>query len=313
MSAALATEDDLVTVGSPGVYDLPAFVYHSDPVPDGSLSSSGARRLLPPSCPALYRHWATVGQQHKEAYDFGHAAHALVLGVGAPIVAIDADNWRTKQANEQRDDAYAAGSTPLLRDDYQKVQLMAAALRKHPIAAALFNADHGRPEQSLFWVDGESRVWRRAMVDWLPAENEGRLVIPDYKSCRSADPGHLAKALHEYGYHQQAAWYLDGVKSLELSPNGRPAFVFVFQEKTPPYLVTVAEPDSNALEWGRLLNRKAIDLYRQCTEAGQWPGYADETTGCADEVISLGIPSWADRQYQAAWERGAYETTRDLA
>ena len=32
-----------------GVYDIPEDLYHRDPVPGGSLSCSGAKKLLPPS------------------------------------------------------------------------------------------------------------------------------------------------------------------------------------------------------------------------------------------------------------------------
>ncbi|MBO0827768.1 MAG: hypothetical protein J2P24_08300 [Streptosporangiales bacterium] len=55
---ALDTGAADVMITEPGVYNLPAAVYHADPVPGGSLSQSGAKKLLPPSCPALYRYWA---------------------------------------------------------------------------------------------------------------------------------------------------------------------------------------------------------------------------------------------------------------
>lgn len=293
-------------IDRPGVYDLPAGSYHADPVPSGSLSSSGARRLLPPSCPALFHQWLTTGQEHKSEFDFGHAAHALVLGIGAPTVVIDAKDWKTKAAQAERDAAYAVGATPLLRADYEQVQAMAAALAEHPIASALFQPGRGKPEQTLVWMDQESGVWRRAMLDWLPDSNDtGRLIIPDYKTTKSAQPGSLSKALYDYGYIQQAPWYLDGIEALDLSPGGEPAFVFVFQEKTPPYLVTVVQPSPETVQWGRVLNRKALDLYRRCSTAGHWPGYTDE-------VISLSIPGWAEYQLQAAWERGDLDPVTPL-
>lgn len=292
-------------ITEPGVYDLPAAVYHADPIPDGSLSCSGAKKLIPPSCPALYRWWADNGQTPRAVFDFGRAAHAEVLGVGAPLSVVDADDWRGKAAREERDAAYAAGSTPLLRCDYEQVLAMAAALRRHPIASALFQPGTGRPEQSLFWFDREFGLWRRAMLDWLPDATGGRLIIPDYKSCASAEPGALARAFFQYGYHQQAPWYMDAAEALDLASGWEPAFVFVFQEKTPPYLVTVAQPNPEAIQWGRVLNRKALDVYRQCRETGHWPGYADD-------VISLSLPAWAERQLEAAWERGDLDPIRRL-
>jgi hypothetical protein len=295
---------DQIVVTEPGVYDgMPAEVYHADPVPGGSLSSTGARKLLPPSCPALYRYWATAGEPPSRTFDFGHAAHRMVLGVGERLVVVDAENWRTKAAQAARDEAYAAGAVPLLTAEHEQVQAMAGALRAHPVAAALFRPDGGRPEQSLFWTDREFGVWRRARLDWLRNPGAGRLIIPDYKTTTSAEPGALAKTMYSYGYYQQAAWYLDAVRVLGLADDA--AFVFVFQEKDPPYLVTICEPDHLALLWGQRLNRKALDVYRRCRTTGVWPGYADD-------VVPLALPMWAENQHQAAFERGDYDIDHDV-
>jgi hypothetical protein len=145
----------------------------------------------------------------------------------------------------------------------------------------------GQPEQSLFWQDRPTGVWRRARLDWMPYGNGGRLIVPDYKTAVSAAPSAIEKAMQNYGYHQQAAWYLDGVKALG---GGDAAFVFIVQEKTPPYLVTVVELDAITLRIGRDRNRQAIDLYRQCVTEDQWPGYTDSI-----ELISL--PAWAENQH----------------
>ena len=293
-------------ITQPGVYDLPADVYHRDPVEGGSMSSTGARKLLPPSAPALYRYWADHPEEHKRAFDLGQAAHAEVLGIGRPLRVLDADNYRKKATQEARDAAYAADEIPLLAPEYDQVTAMGAALRAHPIAGPLFDPASGEGEQTLVWRDRQTGVNRRAMLDWLPARRDGRrLVVPDYKTAVSAEPESLRKALHRHALQQQAGWYLDGVTALGLAGELEPAFVFVFQEKTAPYLVTVAQPDPTALLWGRRLNRKAIDLYRQCTATGEWPGYTDT-------VISLELPIYASRQLEDAWESGELDpSTRE--
>jgi hypothetical protein len=281
-------------ITTPGVYDMPADIYHADPVPGGSLSSSGARGLLPPSCPARYRYAADhpEARETKPAWDLGHAAHLLVLGAGQDLVVVDADDWRTKAAREQRDEAHATGRTPLLLRDFETVQLMAEALREHPMARALFNPDRGTPEQAGFVRDPQTGVWRRALFDWLPDTplgRGGRMILPDYKTCHAADPEKLARAVYDHGYHQQAAWYLDVAHALGLAgPDA--AFVFVCQEKTPPYLVTVVEPDAMALRIGRHLNRQAIDIYAACVASGWWPGYSDD-------VELVGLPGWVENRY----------------
>lgn len=281
-----ATLTESITVA--GVYDIPADVYHADPVEGGSLSSSGARKLLPPHCPAIYRHERDNPPTTTKAFDLGHAAHKLVLGVGPELVRIDADKWLTDKVKAEVAEVRAGGNVPLKPDEYDTVQMMAAALRAHPYAGRLFQ--QGRAEQALIWTDRESGIWRRALLDWLPDRGPGRMIIPDYKTCRSADPETLQRSMWDYGYHQQAAWYLDGVRTLGLG-DGTAVFVFVFQEKTPPYLVTVAQPSAFAVTVGRGLNRGAIEIYRACTESGRWPGYTDD-------VAVIPLPPYIENRYK---------------
>jgi hypothetical protein len=267
-----------------GIYDMDEAAYHADPVPGGSLSSSGARKLLPPSCPALYR-WERDHPVFKDVFDFGSAAHKLILGAGPKIEIVDKDSWRTNEAKDAAKAARAAGHIPLLIADSDQVLAMASALRQHPVASVLFDPERGgSAEQSLFWPHSGG-AWLRARLDWLPLwGGPGRMIIPDYKTTASADPGQLAKAVANFGYHCQASFYLDGVKALGLADD--PAFIFVCQEKTAPYLVTVIELDDTALRIGRELNARAIEIFRDCTEADVWPGYSSEI-----ELISL--PAWA--------------------
>lgn len=277
------------TVDTPGIYpDLPIEDYLADPVPGGSLSRSGARALLPPSCPARYHYDRQHPPDPKHAFDVGHAAHKLVLGSGPRLHVVDADSWRTKAAQAERDDARGEGAVPLLRDEYDHVAGMAQALREHPLASALFNPDAGRPEQSLFWRDPQAGIMRRARLDWLPDHPGGRLIIPDYKTTTNASAAAVQRAVDRFGYHQQGAWYLDGVAAVDLADDA--AFLLVVQETTPPYLVTVAELDLMNLRIGDHLNRQAIDIYVECTTTGTWPAYA---TGI--ELISP--PPWVENRY----------------
>lgn len=280
-----AAVQDTVAVTEPGVYQLTDEQYHADPVPGGSLSSTGARRILPPGCPAKYRYDADNPATPSRALDLGSAAHQLVLGAGPQLVRVEHGDWRTKAAREQRDAAHLAGAIPLLADEHDQVTTMAAALRAHPIAAALFHPDHGTPEQSLFWVDAHAEIWRRARLDWLPTTRSGRVILADYKTTLDASPDGITKTIERYGYHQQAAFYLDAGPALGLWDDTA-AFVLVFQEKNPPYLVTVVEPDVTALRIGRERNRRAIEIFAQCQATGHWPGYADD-------VLPIGLPVWA--------------------
>lgn len=285
-----ATTLPKLIIDEPGVYDgLSDEQYHNDPVPGGSLSSTGARKLLPPSCPALFKHERDHGQPQRPEFDFGRAAHAKVLGVGAPVVIIDAADWRTKAAREERDAAYAEGKTPLLANEHEQVKAMAAALREHPIAGALLQPDLGDAELSAFWVDDETGIWCRARFDFLRNRATGRLVICDYKTSASVSLDHIQRSVHNYGYFQQASWYLDGAVACGIA-DWSAAFLFVFQMKTAPYLVTVVELDRDALDAGRNLNRRAREIYRDCMASGVWPGHSADV-----ELVSL--PAWALNRY----------------
>lgn len=279
------------TVTEPGVYEMPNAVYHGDPAPEGSLSSTGARRLIEPSCPAKFHHAREHGEEPKAVYDFGHVAHLHVLTEGEIVQVVDAPDWRTKDAREQRDTARVAGRVPILGKDLAVVEAMAAAIKAHPIAGPLFAPGAGLPERSLFWRDEPAGIWRRARLDWMRHTGPSdRFIGVDYKTAAAADLESLQKAIHRHGYHQQAAWYLDGIRALGLSPGGEPSFVFVFQEKEAPYVVTVVELDVRSLAIGRLLNRRAIDTYLACTHTGRWPGYADE-------VVLVELPHYVLNEY----------------
>lgn len=286
----------------PGVYDLTELDYHADPVVGGSLSSSGARTLAN-DCPARFAYQREHGRKDTKAFDEGRAAHSLVLGEGAPLAVYDGDAWRTNKAKAFAAEARAAGETPLLAKDAAKVYDMAVALRQHDIAGPLL-ARPGRAEQSFVARDPETGVLCRVRVDWMPTVGpDGRVLLVDYKSTGSADPYAFARSMATYGYHQQAAFYSDAITWLGLDNGKPPVFLLIAQEKEPPYLVTVARVTPSALEWGRVLNRRARHVYRSCTNTGVWPGYEAGPAG----VVDLDLPYWQVSQLEAALQAGRFD------
>jgi len=249
-------------------------------------------RTPTPSCPAIFNWQRTHGRPDTRNFDVGHTAHKLALGTGPEIVVVDAADWRTNAAKAQRDEARAAGAVPVLAAEYAEVEAMVTALRAHPIASVLLAPGSGQPEVSLFWKDQRSGVMLRGRLDWLPnPRSDGRLIIPDYKTSASADPEQFARAAANYRYFQQAAWYPDGVRALEIADDI--AFVFIVQEKEAPYPVSVIELDSTAMRIGRQQNREAIDLYGWCVEHDTWPEYSDD-------VVQVPLPAWFERRFEEA-------------
>jgi PDDEXK-like domain of unknown function (DUF3799) len=208
--------------------------------------------------------------------ELGTAAHAAVLGTGPAVVVVDADSWRTSRAKQLAEEARAAGRVPLLAADARKVADMAAALRAHPYASRLLHPDTGAPEVSLFYRDPQYGVDRRCRVDFLrDPDPNGRLLLVDYKTTKSADPRSIDNAIADYGYHLSGAWYRDIIVGLGLARSV--PVVLVFQETSAPYLVHVVELDAPWLRIGEDLARRAMRIFAECTASGDWPGYQDIT------------------------------------
>lgn len=270
-----------MTIDAAGLYDITEADYHADKlVSGGSLSSTEVKRLL--DCPARFRWWKDHGPEHSDVFDFGKAAHAHLLGTGAEVVVLDFDDWRTKDARSARDEARDAGMVPVLSAAWSEVQAMVAKVREHPTAAVLLDPDQGTAEQSAFWHD---RVWRRARFDFHP--DGERSVIIDYKTSRGpASPDGFFRAVKSYGYDISASWYCAGLRTV-LGLETDPAFVFVVQEKDPPYLVSVYQLPPRHIALVRDACEQAVDTYLRCTETGVWPGYN------ADGIELIEMPDWS--------------------
>jgi hypothetical protein len=176
----------MTTIAEPAT-DAPALGLHADLSNDGyhadktSLSSSGARKLLPPSCPAKFRYEQDNPQPATKTFDYGNAAHKKVLGNGPELVVIDHDRWDTKPAKAAVLEARSRGAIPLKQAEMDMIDAMAAEIRRHPLASALLDPAYGAPEQSGFWIDEATGIRCRVRFDWLPSMQGGRLIIPDYK------------------------------------------------------------------------------------------------------------------------------------
>lgn len=268
------TETEPVVITEPGIHpDLSDADYHRDPVPETSLSVTGAKRLL--QSPARFAY----DREHpvvKKAFDYGHAAHARILGRGMSVVAYPAEVLaKDGAASTNAAKAFAAearkrGEVVLKQAEVDTIDAMAAAILDNEAAEWLLR--DGVAEESYFWRDPETHIMLRARADWQTHMPTGRPCIVDYKTtAKTADPEEFGWEAGRFGYHMQADHYPEGRRILT---GEDPAFVFIAQEKDPPYLVSVCELDEDAREVGAQRNAVARRLYLQCMTRGQWPGYA---------------------------------------
>jgi hypothetical protein len=281
----VTTDAGATTVPAAGptvVEGLSAEEYHADKT---SVSSSGLRALLAPGCPAQFKWDCDHPKPPKKEFDFGHVAHKLVLGEGDQVEIVDYPDWKKLDARDQRDNAHAEGRIPILTKDYETAAAMAFQIRQHPIAGPLFEPESGRAELSLYWTDPATGVRCRVRPDWLK-ELPGMTLAVDYKSCRDANPEAVSRAIRDYAYHQQDALYVEGIWRVLDPADVR--FVFVFQSKTAPYLITVRELTQQDRDIGRARNERALRIYAECEASGVWPDW----TGSVTEIPQISMPTW---------------------
>jgi len=254
----------------PGIYSgVTNSAYHADP----ALGSTSLKTLATKT-PAHYQ-WDKAHPKSSAAFDIGTAAHSLILEQDeSGVVVIDVETKRGKAWTEPADAATAAGKIALTAKEWVQVKAMRDSVMAHPVARELFT-EH-KAEESVFWKEDGLTLKCRPDA-WKPG------LLVDLKTTRDANPNTFGKTAHEYGYHQSAAHYIDGVKA---ATGEELPFHFVLVEKTEPYLVSVvAELDIEAVNIGRQLNDRAKRIFRECVTSNNWPGYPT--------AENVPLPMWA--------------------
>lgn len=281
---------------SPGIVpDMPEDDYHAHP----ALSSTGLRRLSPPSCPARFK-FLQDNPETSKAFDLGKAAHALALGTGPELVVLGEEGRKSNKGKALAAEAIASGGIALLPHEMETVSAMSDALREHPIAGRFINSPHARKEHSGFWRDQATGIPMRCRWDMLFTPPGDVPIVVDLKtSAGTVDGDTFAKAVEKYGYHQQGDHYTKGADGCGLGRDAR--FIIIAQEKKAPYLVSVFELGAMWLVIGESRNQYATKLYQRCVERNDWPDY---TGGRVQELI---MPPWIERNHDAALERGVFD------
>jgi hypothetical protein len=288
-------------IDKPGLYDIPAEEYHGDPCPEPSLSSSIGKLILRRSpLHGAIRHPRIALdplREDKETFDLGNAAHTLLLHDGRKLRVIDAPDWRTKAAREDRDEARAAGEIPLLADQYDRTVRMVEACREQVAeseAAGAFDLATGKGEQALIWREDD--LWCRALLDWHPRDVRDGGIWYDYKTtAASAHPddwgGRTGWGLQ---FDFQAAFYLRGIRTVFGVDS--PRMRFVVQERAFPHCLCIIELSPAALAMAERKVERALQIWRECRTKNLWPGYPPR-------VCYVDPPVWDEKEWIEREER----------
>jgi hypothetical protein len=249
--------------------DVSPSAYHRDPCKAISLSASIAIKLVT-ECPikAWEAHPRLGNEPSKpnRQMELGTMCHSRCSGVQSDIVVIDAKDYRTKAAQQARDDARHAGKIPILIDEQGLADEIADAAIETCKAAGINLSGHW--ERVIMWDD--DGVQCRGMLDHIDLDAP---YILDLKTCTNANPADLGKKIVDEGYDIQAAAYIRAAEKIRPDLAGRIPFLFCFVETTGKHLASIVQPDESMLHLGRMRWKRAKRIWRKCLETNEWPGW----------------------------------------
>lgn len=254
------------------------------------VSSSELKQMV--KSPAHYRYWKdNPDDADTPALLFGRACHKYVLETYdfykefsvAPTV-----DRRTKEGKDlwSKFITESEGKDVITQEQFEQIEAMRNAMLATPFVSKLINGEH---EVSLFWTDEDTGIKCKCRPDSL--SDKLRIVV-DYKTCDNAETQHFMRKAIDLGYDLQASYYLDGVKA---TTGLDCIFVFIAQEKKPPYAVNILQADDVFIRSGRQLYKDMLATYKDCTETGNWWGYL----GADNQINSLGVPKWLENMLGA--------------
>lgn len=106
-------------------------------------------------------------------------------------------------------------------------------------------------------------------VDAL-ATYQGKPYIVDYKTTASCADGAFERSVRKFGYKLQVGMYTEGLWYNEQEEFG---FIFVAQEKTPPYAVRCYIATEDFIYEGTDKFHELMGLYKWCKDNKTWYGY----------------------------------------
>lgn len=229
-----------------------------------------------------YAKWNKEHDRDTPTLAFGRAFHAAVLEPAELLtrftVAPEDMDRRTKAGKAMYEDLQKSGKTILSCEDMFRITSMNHSLRQHAAARKLLG-EVEYVERSVFW-----EMSGLACKSRLDAVAGTRII--DIKTCQSAEKRKFERDIVDYGYFQQAAFYLESMYAHNQNVN---EFVFIAIESQAPHGIAVYSLDQGFIDAGRAKIEEAFAIHKQCVKEDRWPSYAEE-------VQSVLCPAWLAEQ-----------------
>jgi len=214
---------------------------------------------------------------------FGSLFHTTTLepeSLDTDYVVAEKHDRRTKKGKIGHADFVerSAGKTIVDAADASKAWAMRSGIGRNAVAAQLVSGP-GISEVSMRCQDQDTGLLLKIRIDRLTANG----ILVDLKSTEDVSPNAWSKTVYNFGYHRQAAMYLDCAKVY-----GIPGpFIFVAVSKTPPHEAVCYQLDAGAIGMGRAENNTIMRELKTCLCTEKWQGR------WSGAINSVGLPRYA--------------------
>lgn len=226
--------------------------------------------------PAHFKYYRDNPQPETPSLLFGRALHELILTNKTwrdHYVVMPPIDRRTKDGKTQYEaflQYEAKGRTVITQEDFDVMHQMHVALVQNKFAAELLFSDNSYDHESVCtWTDEKTGELCKVKVDSL-ATYKGKPYIVDYKTTASCEGNAFQRSARKYGYKLQAGMYTEGLWYDQQEEFG---FIFVAQEKTPPYAVRCYVATEDFIMEGTDEFHELMGLYKYCKDNKHWFGY----------------------------------------
>jgi hypothetical protein len=256
---------------------------------------SMAKVLLTKSAATL-KHQLDGGEhKHSRSQDNGTVMHQLVLG-GRWYETLSYPNYRTKEAQERRDDCHKRGITPVLKHEIEPFEQFAGAVKlylldefgvdlsnKNAVAADEYAIAERRVEWTHRVDNADGSTFRHLRCEGTPdLVCPPRRIVFDLKFGEGMSQEDRERQVYSMAYDVQAAAYLEAI---ERAPDFARDDMTSYGECEFPYkyvllcgdpetqLITHHELSEAFLAVGKDRWSKACDQYARCVDSDVWLYY----------------------------------------
>lgn len=282
-----------------GLYhDIEAVDYHLDPCPEPAISNSLMEPILTKTAKDFAfahprRHELLPGVEWDDdirkdtlARVRGDVVHQLALGKGRGYAVGDFPTWQSKDSKAFKEDAEAAGLTPIKRKDFEEAEMLADRVRE-AIKRALDGAAYETEVVFMYQEQTEhGPIWVRGMMDiWC----EERAIILDPKVTSRLYDGLVERHALAMGWDRQGALYQRAIGQIFPEIAGRVEFCDLMINPDPPYVSRLWAPERHWLASSVRQCQIAFERFGECMFRKEWPDFGNSASRGP-------MPVWEDKR-----------------